>query len=89
MNAPAFNRRAFLQVSAMAGGGMMLGLTAPARAAGTAASAAPLSVWVSIAADNRVTITAKNPEVGQGIKTALPMMVAEELDCDWAQVSVV
>ncbi|PLK26511.1 molybdopterin cofactor-binding domain-containing protein [Novosphingobium sp. TH158] len=88
MNAPVLNRRAFLSVSALAGGGMALGLTMPGAMAATAPAGSALSVWVAIAADGKVEITSKNPEIGQGIKTSLPMMVAEELDCDWAQVSV-
>lgn len=81
------SRRNFLRVSALAGGGMALQLSLPALAAEPAATA--LNIFVSIAASGRVTIVSKNPEVGQGIKTALPMLVAEELDCDWAQVDVV
>ncbi len=89
MNAPVLHRRAFLKVSALAGGGMAFAVGVPGALAADSATAAALSVWVSIAADNKVVITSKNPEIGQGIKTSLPMMVAEELDCDWSQVSVV
>ncbi|MFM5929496.1 MAG: molybdopterin cofactor-binding domain-containing protein [Novosphingobium sp.] len=88
MNAPVINRRAFLKVSALSGGGMALAVTMPGALAAEAAAGTALSVWVKIHASGKVEITSKNPEIGQGIKTSLPMMIAEELDCDWAQVSV-
>lgn len=94
MNAPtgnlALNRRAFLRVSALAGGGMALSLTMPGLGrGGEAPRPVPLNVFVSIDRAGQVTIVSKNPEIGQGIKTALPMLVAEELDCAWDQVKVV
>jgi isoquinoline 1-oxidoreductase subunit beta len=88
------DRRTVLKASLMAGGGLMLEalIPIPARALGAApagaAPAAELSAFVSIAPDGIVTIAAKNPEIGQGVKTSLPMMVADELDCDWSQVRV-
>ncbi|MGC1730142.1 MAG: molybdopterin cofactor-binding domain-containing protein [Steroidobacteraceae bacterium] len=92
---PAVNldRRTVLKASLLAGGGLMLEalIPLPARALGAAQAAAAtteLSAFVSIAPDGTVTIAAKNPEIGQGVKTSLPMMVADELDCDWSQVRV-
>ncbi|MBW8745912.1 MAG: hypothetical protein JF628_16540, partial [Sphingomonas sp.] len=70
------DRRTLLKVSLLAGGGLMLEATMPfeadAAVSGSAgAGSTRLSAFVSIAPDNRVTIVAKNPEIGQGIKTML------------------
>ena len=86
------SRRDFLKVTALAGGGLLLGTwVAPAGAAAEAAPAladfAP-NAWIRIAPDGAVTIIAQNPEVGQGVKTMLPMLIAEELDVDWRSVKV-
>jgi isoquinoline 1-oxidoreductase subunit beta len=92
--APILDRRTVLKVSLLAGGGLALEtlIPMPARALGAAAAdgtaTAELSAFVAIAPDGIVTIVAKNPEIGQGVKTSLPMMVADELDCDWSQVRV-
>ena len=89
------SRRSFLRASALAGGGVMLAWYADDLFAqqppGTVAPPRPVLVpqsFIRIAADGRVTIAAKNPEIGQGIKTMLPMLIAEELDVDWARVTV-
>jgi isoquinoline 1-oxidoreductase beta subunit len=91
LKSQTLDRRSFLQISALAGGGLMIGLylpDAPAQGQGqNAASLAP-NTYITIHPDNTFTIVAKNPETGQGIRTTLPMIIAEELDVDWAQVKV-
>ena len=90
------SRRAFLKVSAAAGGGLLLHAVLPslARAAVSETSAAPaertaaLNAFIRIAPDGIVTIYSKNPEIGQGIKTMLPMVIAEELDVPWKNVRI-
>jgi isoquinoline 1-oxidoreductase beta subunit len=94
------NRRDFLRVTALAGGGMLLGtwldplggaaeaMATPAGGAGAALADFAPNAWIRIAADGAVTIVAQNPEVGQGVKTMLPMLIAEELDVDWRSVKV-
>jgi isoquinoline 1-oxidoreductase subunit beta len=91
MEALLIDRRSFLRVTAMAGGGMLLSLyldpLLPGQGQPPAPPLAP-SAFVRIEADGVVTIMAKNPEVGQGVKTMLPMLIAEELDVDWKDVKV-
>ena len=86
------SRRSFLRVSALTGGGMMIALHLdPSEAlAQFGAPAAPLSplAFIKIASDGVVTIVSKNPEIGQGIKNMLPVIIADELDADWSKVKI-
>lgn len=100
----AVGRRQFLRQSATLGGGLALGLfSGPDQ--GILVEAAPLgdrspgpaqgagsfkpSVFISIAANGVVTLVSKQPEIGQGIKTSLPMVIAEELEVNWQDVVIV
>jgi isoquinoline 1-oxidoreductase subunit beta len=94
-SAAAHSRRAFLKASLAAGGGLLLQATLPplarkAMAAGpeAAGETAALNAFIHIAPDGIVTIMSKNPEIGQGIKTMLPMVIAEELDVAWENVRI-
>ena len=88
-------RRSFLRATALAGGGMLLAayIDPAEKLFGQAQQAPPPPVltpnaFIRIAPDGIVTITAKNPEIGQGIKVMLPMLIAEELDVDWKDVRI-
>lgn len=87
------DRRHFLKITALAGGGLAIGLyerpLAPvfAQAEPHHTGLSPRA-FVRIEADGSVVIMAKNPEIGQGIRTSLPMLIAEELDVEWSQVRV-
>lgn len=89
------SRRSFLKLSGMVGGGLVLGgFGAMGGRKAFAADAATddvstLTAYVQIKPDGRITLFSKNPECGQGIKTGLPLIIAEELDCAWADVDVV
>lgn len=83
------SRRLFLKSSAVAGGGFALAISVPFSASANAeGTAQELTAFVTVHPDNKVTIIGKNPEIGQGIKTMLPMLIAEELDADWDDVSI-
>lgn len=83
------SRRTLLKASAVAGGGFALAATFPMAGRATAVSGpSELNVFITIHPDNSITIIGKNPEIGQGIKTMLPMLIAEELDADWDSVTV-
>lgn len=82
------NRRSLLTVIAAAGGGLTLGFGPVARAFAAGATDAKLNTYVTVHADGSVTIMAQNPEIGQGVKTSIPQLVAEELDVDWSAVTV-
>ncbi len=89
------SRRDFLKLSALTGGGLFLGFNLFAATENTEVANALLegsfdfNAYLSINADGTATIFSPNPEVGQGIKTSFPMIVAEELDFDWTKVKVV
>ena len=80
------DRRQFLKLTGLVGGGLMLSFTTP-RALANGTTLKP-NGYIKIDATG-IVIYAKNPEVGQGVKTSLPMIVAEELDAAWDDVQVV
>lgn len=91
------SRRDFLKVTSLSGGGLLLGfswfsLEAETPVIVTKANFAGelgFNSYLSIATDGTITIFSPNPELGQNIMTSFPMIVAEELDADWARVKVV
>src|SRR6202050_2638431 len=84
------DRRSFLKVTAAGVGGVLIGLYVEPEAKAQNRGGPPPDphTYIKIAADGTVTIVAKNPEVGQGIKTMLPMLIADELDADWKSVKI-
>lgn len=93
------DRRDFLRTSSAVGGGLLLGawldFGAPGTLGATEVAVDPTHVadfvpnaFIRIAPDGVVTIIAKNPEIGQGIKTMLPMLIAEELDVPWEGIQI-
>ena len=84
-------RRQFLIATAAAGAGLALGLTssrsALAQATAQALSAEEVNLWVVIKPDDTVVIRIVRSEMGQGTRTGLAQLVAEELDCDWKKVT--
>jgi len=100
MPTAVLNRRSFLKVSSIAGGGLLVSCylepaamaralaQAPSGVAGSPALAFDAAAFIRVAPDGVVTIMSKNPEVGQGVKTHLPMILADELDVDWKDVRI-
>lgn len=93
----SLDRRDFLRLTGAAGGGLMLALFLGSRASAAAADASAAvagaatfspNAYLRIASDGTVTILSKNPEIGQGIKTTLPLIIAEELGADWNRVVI-
>ncbi len=87
----SLNRRQFFKLSGVAGGGLVLGLgmSAQVGAQAVAADGTVITPYVQILSNGRIKISSKNPECGQGIKTGLPLIIAEELDVRWEDVDVV
>jgi isoquinoline 1-oxidoreductase beta subunit len=93
----ALTRRRFIIAAAAAGGGLAIGFRIPGAAALPGIAAQPwtmtpdaaakeVNAWIVIAADDAVTIRIAKSEMGQGSLTALAMIVADELECDWTKV---
>src|SRR5687767_637895 len=85
----ALNRRSFLQVTAAAGGGLLVGTYFSALSGTgklTAAGSFEPNIWIKVNADDTVRIMLTMLEMGQGVMTSMPMLVAEELDFDWAKI---
>ena len=88
----SLSRRSFLKAGAVVGGGLIVAFTVPgarrfAMAQEPAASLAP-NAFLRIGADDSVTVLLAHSEMGQGIWTTLPMLIAEELDADWSKIKV-
>src|SRR3954466_2152412 len=83
------SRRTFLKTSAIASGGLLLGVSVPglrqAQAAGTLHTP---NAWVHIADDNTITLISARSEMGQGVYTSMPMLIAEELGVDLRKIRV-
>ena len=87
MSRPTINRREFLETGVAAGASLLIGFHLPAFDRGAAKPFKP-NAWIEIRADGVVTIWTGRSEMGQGVKTAMPMIVAEELEADWTRVQV-
>ena len=90
----SIDRREFIKVASTGGAGLILAIYLPAckkLEASRNDTASPVSpnAWIAIAPDGIVTITVARSEMGQGVRTSLPMIVAEELDADWSMVRIV
>ncbi|MFP6805859.1 MAG: molybdopterin cofactor-binding domain-containing protein, partial [Pseudomonadales bacterium] len=88
-----YSRRSFLKLTGMAGGGFVLASVLPAIQSdaedlGSLVGSVELNAFIKVSSDGRITIYSSNPEMGQGIKTALPMIIAEEMGAKWEDVEV-
>ena len=87
-----YSRRDFLKVSSAAGAGLIIGVVLPYKhrlvAAGLVEQTFDPNVWIKISPDSKVTITLAKSEMGQGVKTSLPMIVADELDVDLQKIEI-
>lgn len=85
------SRRNFLKVSALTGGGILFGLVFPSfetNDASTALADYMPNIYIKIKPDGKIVLMAPNPEIGQGVKTSLPIIIAEELGVDWKKIEV-
>ena len=86
----SLNRRSFLQVTTAAAGGLLVSLYLPRITSAQqppAPKVYPPDAFIHIATDGKINITVNRLEFGQGVQTSLPMVLADELDADWSQVT--
>ena len=81
------SRREFVGAGVAAGAGLVIGFYLPHRDGSRRESFSP-NAYLRITPDNKVTIVVARSEMGQGVRTALPMILAEELEADWKQVAI-
>lgn len=88
MSAGTLNRRGFLKTSAASAGGLVIGFYLPesSKAAAAESTDPKLNAFVRIGTDDTVTLTVHRAELGQGSMTVVPMLLAEELECDWTKI---
>jgi isoquinoline 1-oxidoreductase beta subunit len=84
----ALSRRTFLGTSAAAGAGLLIGVYLPSRAEGQTDQTFSPNAYLRIASDGKITIVVARTEMGQGVWTSLPMILAEELEADWKQIVI-
>jgi len=82
----AMNRRHFVTAAAGMAGGLLVGITLPTLSRAASAAKSKITAWVSIGTDQTVKILVGSAEMGQGVLTALPQIIAEELMVDWKRV---
>jgi CO/xanthine dehydrogenase Mo-binding subunit len=89
-NHTTLDRRDFVKLGAIAGAGLVIGIRLPVANARSRHAAAPLApnAFLRVDPDGAVTIWVGRSDMGQGVRTSLPMIVAEELDADWKRVTV-
>lgn len=90
MRTAPVSRRNFLRVSMIAGGGMLVGFSTLGNEAEQDADETPFSpnAYIKISPDGTITMMSPNPEIGQGVKTSLVMLIAEEMNVDWQKIQI-
>jgi isoquinoline 1-oxidoreductase beta subunit len=81
------SRREFVAAGVAAGAGLVIGFYLPHKSGSQESSFSP-NAYLRITPDNKVTIVVARSEMGQGVRTALPMILAEELEADWKQIEI-
>src|SRR5437879_11411028 len=83
-------RREFLQTASVVGAGLVIGFYLPPGRGRAAAAAGPFApnAWLRIGTDESVLVVVDRSEMGQGVTTAAPMLLAEELEADWSKIKI-